>query len=90
MMKSVEDLEDKNVLVLGMAKSGVSAALLLHRLRANVLVNDANANQPQELIKKLENKGIRMVLGEHPTNILSQNKIELIVKIRAFLIQIPF
>lgn len=80
MMKSVEDLEDKNVLVLGMAKSGVSAALLLHRLRANVLVNDANANQPQELIEKLENKGIRMVLGEHPTNILSQNKIELIVK----------
>lgn len=79
-MKSVEDLEDKNVLVLGMAKSGVSAALLLHRLRANVLVNDANANQPQELIEKLENKGIRMVLGEHPTNILSQNKIELIVK----------
>lgn len=80
MMKSVEDLEDKNVLVLGMAKSGVSAALLLHRLRANVLVNDANANQPQELIEKLENKGIWMVLGEHPTNILSQNKIELIVK----------
>lgn len=80
MMKSVEDLEDKNVLVLGMAKSGVSAALLLHRLRANVLVNDANANQPQELIEKLENKGIRMVLGEHPVNILSQNKIELIVK----------
>ncbi len=80
MMKSVGDLEDKNVLVLGMAKSGVSAALLLHRLRANVLVNDANANQPQELIEKLENKGIRMVLGEHPTNILSQNKIELIVK----------
>jgi UDP-N-acetylmuramoylalanine--D-glutamate ligase len=80
MMKSVEDLEDKNVLVLGMAKSGVSAALLLHRLRANVLVNDANANQPQELIEKLENKGIRMVLGAHPTNILSQNKIELIVK----------
>ncbi|MCT1176827.1 UDP-N-acetylmuramoyl-L-alanine--D-glutamate ligase [Pediococcus pentosaceus] len=79
-MKSVEDLEDKNVLVLGMAKSGVSAALLLHRLRANVLVNDANANQPQELIEKLENKGIRMVLGVHPTNILSQNKIELIVK----------
>ena len=79
-MKSVGDLEDKNVLVLGMAKSGVSAALLLHRLRANVLVNDANANQPQELIEKLENKGIRMVLGEHPTNILSQNKIELIVK----------
>lgn len=80
MMKSVGDLEDKNVLVLGMAKSGVSAALLLHRLRANVLVNDANANQPQELIEKLENKGIQMVLGEHPTNILSQNKIELIVK----------
>lgn len=80
MMKSVEDLENKNVLVLGMAKSGVSAALLLHRLRANVLVNDANANQPQELIEKLENKGIQMVLGEHPTNILSQNKIELIVK----------
>ena len=80
MMKSVEDLENKNVLVLGMAKSGVSAALLLHRLRANVLVNDADANQPQELIEKLENKGIRMVLGEHPTNILSQNKIELIVK----------
>jgi UDP-N-acetylmuramoylalanine--D-glutamate ligase len=79
-MKSVQDVEGKNILVLGMAKSGVSAALLLNKLKANVLVNDASTYQPQELLKKLITHDIKMIIGKHPDDILSRYEIELIVK----------
>ena len=39
-MKTINDYLHKKVLVLGLAKSGVSAALLLHKLGAFVTVND--------------------------------------------------
>ena len=79
-MKDFKELKNKHVLVLGMAKSGVSAANLLKKLGAEVLVNDIKADQPQELVDELNRENIKMILGSHPTNILSDNKIELIVK----------
>ena len=39
-MKNITDYRNKKILVLGLAKSGVSAALLLHELGAIVTVND--------------------------------------------------
>ena len=39
-MKKISKYENKKVLVLGLAKSGVSAAKLLHELGALVTVND--------------------------------------------------
>ena len=39
-MKKISTYENKKVLVLGLAKSGVSAAKLLHELGALVTVND--------------------------------------------------
>lgn len=76
----MKDFEDKNVLVLGMAKSGVSAALLLRKLGANVVVNDANADQPKQMVQDLKNQQIKLILGNHPDNILIENEINLIVK----------
>ena len=40
-MKKITTYQNKKVLVLGLAKSGVSAAKLLHELGALVTVNDA-------------------------------------------------
>ena len=39
-MKKITKYKNKKVLVLGLAKSGVSAARLLHELGAMVTVND--------------------------------------------------
>ncbi|GEP19710.1 UDP-N-acetylmuramoyl-L-alanine--D-glutamate ligase [Pediococcus argentinicus] len=79
-MKINKSFENKNVLVLGLAKSGTSAALLLHKLGANVVVNDANAKQDENLLKQLKQEDITTILGSHPDDILSKHKIELIVK----------
>lgn len=40
-MKNYTDLQHKKVLVLGLAKSGVAAAEILHELGAFVTVNDS-------------------------------------------------
>jgi UDP-N-acetylmuramoylalanine--D-glutamate ligase len=79
-MKTFTDLKNKNILVLGMAKSGVSTALLLRKLEVNVTVNDANADQPANLVEQLERNQVKMILGSHPADILSENQIELVVK----------
>lgn len=42
-MKSITQLENKKVLVLGLAKSGEAAARLLAKLGAIVTVNDGKA-----------------------------------------------
>ena len=41
-MKNVTDYKGKNVLVVGLGKSGLNSAYLLKELGANVTVNDKN------------------------------------------------
>lgn len=60
----------KNVLVLGLAKSGYAAAELLHSLGANVLVNDASPEEGNDEAKALRSKGIEVICGGHPENVL--------------------
>ena len=40
-MRNIEKFADKRVLVVGMARSGVAAARLLHRAGAKVVINDS-------------------------------------------------
>jgi UDP-N-acetylmuramoylalanine--D-glutamate ligase len=60
------ELRDRNVLVIGLGQSGVSAALLALRLGARVVVNDAS---PRERLSPeavgLESAGARLVVGGH-------------------------
>jgi UDP-N-acetylmuramoylalanine--D-glutamate ligase len=59
------DLKNKNVLVVGLARSGVSAANLLSRLGARVMVTDEKGEQElSENIARLE-RGISLKLGGH-------------------------
>ncbi|HET7616779.1 MAG TPA: hypothetical protein VFK27_07420, partial [Bacillales bacterium] len=39
-MRNSDFFQEKHCLILGLAKSGYSAALLLHRLGAKIVVND--------------------------------------------------
>ena len=57
--------EIRNALVVGLAKSGVSAANLLHKLGANVTVTDEKGEETlSDNVKKLE-KGISLKLNGH-------------------------
>lgn len=79
----------KRILVLGMAKSGIAVAKLLHRLGAKVTVNDKKPREETPEAAQLEELGVRVILGGHPDSLLSED-IDLIVKNPGIPYHIPF
>lgn len=82
-MKTVTEYQNKNVLVLGIAKSGHAAATLLKKLGANVIVNDGKPLAGNVLAAELQAEGMDVVCGGHPLELLERN-ISLVVKIQEF------
>lgn len=74
-MLKYTELENKNVLVIGLAKSGYEAAKLLKKLGANVIVNDGKDLSQDAHAIDLENMGITVIGGEHPLSLLDSNPI---------------
>lgn len=63
------DFYNKNVLVCGIARSGISAAILLKDIGANVTIQDIKRYEDIEdinEIKFIEKKGINLYLGKNP------------------------
>lgn len=71
--------KDKHVLIVGLAKSGMSAARLLHRLGANIIVNNGASSEGSTEEKELKQLGIPLHSGGHPLSLLEE-KIDIIVK----------
>lgn len=69
----------KKVLVLGLAKSGVAASMLLHKLGAFVTVNDAKPFDENPDAQSLLKMGITVICGRHPEDLLDEG-FELVVK----------
>ncbi|MFF2876756.1 UDP-N-acetylmuramoyl-L-alanine--D-glutamate ligase [Gottfriedia sp. NPDC057991] len=69
-MNNVSNFQNKNVLVLGMAKSGYAASKLLKKLGATVTVNDRTPFEQNEIAQKLKSEGFNVVCGEHPQSLL--------------------
>ena len=63
-MLKYTELENKNVLVIGLAKSGYEAAKLLKKLGANVIVNDGKDLSQDAHAIDLENMGITVIGGD--------------------------
>mgnify|MGYP005982842215 CR=1 FL=1 len=78
-MKKITTYENKKVLVLGLAKSGVSAAKLLHELGALVTVNDFKQFDQNPDAQDLLSLGIRVVTGGHPIELLDE-EFSMVVK----------
>ncbi|OLS42013.1 UDP-N-acetylmuramoyl-L-alanine--D-glutamate ligase [Bacillus sp. MRMR6] len=78
-MKKIETYRHKKILVLGLAKSGVTAAALLHKLGAFVTVNDKKPLSENPEAQGLLEQGIKVICGEHPVELL-EDGFELIVK----------
>ena len=78
-MKQIETYHHKKILVLGLAKSGVTAAALLHKLGAFVTVNDKKPFSENPEAQGLLEQGIKVICGEHPVELLDEG-FELIVK----------
>lgn len=78
-MKKINAYHHKKVLVLGLAKSGVSAASLLHSLGAFVTVNDKKTLSENPEAQGLLEQGITVICGDHPVELIDEG-FELIVK----------
>lgn len=71
--------QDKKVVVLGMAKSGVAVAKLLHRFGAHVVANDQKPREEAAGAEELEALGIPVICGGHPDDLIRPG-ISLVVK----------
>ncbi|TFE00233.1 UDP-N-acetylmuramoyl-L-alanine--D-glutamate ligase [Jeotgalibacillus salarius] len=71
--------QNKKILVVGLAKSGVAASLLLHKLGAFVTVNDWKPLSENKDAQQLLDQGIKVICGSHPVELLDEG-FELIVK----------
>ena len=72
-MKTISKFANKKVLVLGLAKSGESAARLLDRLGAIVTVNDGKPFAENPAAQSLLEEGIKVVTGGHPLELLDED-----------------
>lgn len=61
---------NKNVLVCGIARSGICASLMLKKLGANVTIQDLKNEEDIEQINILKDNGINLYLGKNPSNSL--------------------
>lgn len=68
---------DKKVLILGLSKSGVSAAKYLSQKGADCYITEAKPLQDKdiELVKELENEGIRVETGSHSEEFINDSYI---------------
>lgn len=64
---------NKKVLVLGLAKSGYEVCKVLSSLNCDITLNDINTNQDEKVIEELESLNIKIILGEHPDNLLDSS-----------------
>lgn len=77
-MNQLIDFPYRNVLVLGLAKSGTAATNVLLENSVNVRVNDMNADKSEPEIVKLIEKGAEVITGAPPLTVLDD--MELVVK----------
>lgn len=78
-MKNVDYFNGKRIVVLGLAKSGLAAGTLLHKLGAQVVVNDQKPLAENIQALELQQLGVEVICGGHPLEILD-GKIDLVVK----------
>lgn len=78
-MKKITTYQNKKVLVLGLARSGFSAAKLLHDLGALVTVNDGKPFDENPEAQDLLALGVKVITGSHPIELLDEG-FSLVVK----------
>lgn len=79
-MKQVKTYEDKNILILGLGKSGFAVAKLLLKLGAHVTLNDKKDLSKDDRAVELKKLGVKIISGHHPIEIFDKEKFDYLVK----------
>lgn len=78
-MEHPESYKGQQVIILGLARSGLAVAKLFHEYGAHVTVNDRKPREECAEAGELEALGMRVVCGYHPDDLISED-VSLIVK----------
>lgn len=65
--------ENKKIVVLGLARSGIAASKFLRKRGCDVTVNDRVSSYDKAVIDELESLGINVVLGSHPDSLIDSS-----------------
>ena len=68
-------MKNKNVLIIGMARSGLAAAKVLKPLCASVTLNDSKPYEKLEGLEELDKKDFIWHLGEKPDELVDKNDL---------------
>ncbi|WEV51924.1 UDP-N-acetylmuramoyl-L-alanine--D-glutamate ligase [Lactobacillus sp. ESL0731] len=79
-MKQIDTYKNKNILVLGLGKSGFAVSTLLLKLGAKLTLNDKADLTQNEHAQELEKMGVRVIGGYHPTELFDQEHFDYLVK----------
>lgn len=79
-MKKVDTYKNKNILILGLGKSGFAVAKLLLKLGAQLTLNDKKDLKGSSQAAELEKLGVKIISGYHPTEIFDQENFDYLVK----------
>ena len=79
-MKQIETYQNKNILVLGLGKSGFAVSKLLLKLGAKLTLNDQADLSKNQNAQELKKKGVRVIGGRHPIELLSQESFDYLIK----------
>ncbi len=78
-MLNTKYFKDKNVTIVGLARSGLACANLLHSLGARVRITDNNDNtQTRSFMVRLSSKDIQVELGTHSESFIKQAELVII------------
>lgn len=78
-MKHPESYKGQEIVVLGLARSGVQVAKVMHNLGAIVTVNDRKEKEECPESGELEELGIKVIYGGHPDDLIHSG-VKLLVK----------
>ncbi len=65
--------ENKKIVVLGLARSGIAASKFLKKRGCDVTVNDRVSSYDKAVLDELESLGIKVVLGSHPDSLIDSS-----------------
>ena len=65
--------KNKKIFILGFARSGYEAAKLLAKRGNEIVLNDMKIEQDKNRMEELEDLGVKIVLGEHPDDLLDES-----------------
>lgn len=65
-------IKDKNILILGMARSGISVAKLLAKYNNKIVITDLK-EQKEEIVKELEALNIKIMISNHQEELVNDS-----------------